>query len=877
MTSKIAKAAMAGAHTAGIYADMTVDGPVIGDLVVNIDRAKNLPNRRTMGKQDPYCAARLGKDAQKTPTDKRGGQTPRWDHELRFTVHDSPDYRQLKVSVFNDDKKTDLIGEAWVSLEDILLRGGGEREGWNSLNFKGRYAGEIWIELTYWDTRPREDKPPTPSSSTPSPLHHERSTEAVGGPRQLKPVKRRPLPADPTSNDSSPIRPTLPEHTQSSPLPYIPPRGSGRLHGPSPHSANTPARHHTQPPPIPPQEEEPLPKSFSQPMLGHYDEPHQRPRDELHFDANPISRDMRLEPRQNGHNVDSRSTYDYTGEPEPIEETIQHLQYSDLELPELPPHTPRNQRPTSQISPRHYSHPDSNSSPAYTLPNYGPSPGATHFPTPERGVPSAPPSMRNDQYMDGHARHETFDEYARHAVYPSVEDDEPPPPPPPVHRTSGMGMSSFDNPHTPQYAPPINTRGVRGSVSASPLAQNFTQLSEDDNFGYSPTEIQVSSRSAPMPSHDQYDQPRRLSDRGDMPVPPQMYGQHAQPYASHDYNMDQQIHRPQPHRGSMGTSPYSTPPNRGRPAPDPRYPSSTDHDDYWSSQSQRSSAPIIKPRAVSSDPRTPQRKSVSPQPPASRDSLSGVPFSPDSYDQLNPNLKNAKSINNHGPKYNTPEGAREAARERDKEDELAKGPIIDHRGNVVDPSDHLPTDTWAPEPERKAPRKSHQINIKFKHSPHGAQASGPRPPRENVRPYSMSAAPATAPAPIQHAYTADDVSTTSSGGRNRLQKKSRVAQAAYSSSPMLPKTSQGQYQTPSPQQQAYPLREHPNYGYGNSPSYQRSSPMGAGVGPPPIPAKVPLGGGQEDWGMDRLGEEIRGIDIGVGSGGRRRGNGRYGG
>ena len=38
------------------------------------------------------------------------------DQELRFTVHDSPDYNRLKVSVFNDDKKTELIGEAFANL-----------------------------------------------------------------------------------------------------------------------------------------------------------------------------------------------------------------------------------------------------------------------------------------------------------------------------------------------------------------------------------------------------------------------------------------------------------------------------------------------------------------------------------------------------------------------------------------------------------------------------------------------------------------------------------------------------------------------------------------------------------------------------------------
>lgn len=66
------------AHTAGIFSDMSADGPEIGTLVLVVDRAKNLPNRKTIGKQDPYCAARLGKEAKKTSTDIRGGQTPRW-------------------------------------------------------------------------------------------------------------------------------------------------------------------------------------------------------------------------------------------------------------------------------------------------------------------------------------------------------------------------------------------------------------------------------------------------------------------------------------------------------------------------------------------------------------------------------------------------------------------------------------------------------------------------------------------------------------------------------------------------------------------------------------------------------------------------------
>jgi hypothetical protein len=79
-------AGLSGGHSAGIFADMSIDGPEIGTLVLIVDRGKNLPNRKAMGKQNCYCAARLGKEARKTETDKRGGQTPRWYVRARYTM-----------------------------------------------------------------------------------------------------------------------------------------------------------------------------------------------------------------------------------------------------------------------------------------------------------------------------------------------------------------------------------------------------------------------------------------------------------------------------------------------------------------------------------------------------------------------------------------------------------------------------------------------------------------------------------------------------------------------------------------------------------------------------------------------------------------------
>ncbi|EHA48189.1 hypothetical protein MGG_01150 [Pyricularia oryzae 70-15] len=204
-------------HTSGIFSDMSIDGPEIGTLVLVVDKAKNLPNRKTIGKQDPYCAARLGKEAKKTATDVRGGQTPKWDQELRFTVHDCPDYNQLKVSVFNDDKKTDLIGETWIDLRDILVVGGGQSDTWHTLNFRSKYAGEIRLEITYYDSRPKPEKPaakPRPVAS-----NNDLSNAAV---QPAAAPKRRPLPTEPPNGPVPTAQPQQPpaiqpDHMQTPP------------------------------------------------------------------------------------------------------------------------------------------------------------------------------------------------------------------------------------------------------------------------------------------------------------------------------------------------------------------------------------------------------------------------------------------------------------------------------------------------------------------------------------------------------------------------------------------------------------------------------------------------------------------------------------
>ncbi|KAK6513459.1 hypothetical protein TWF281_005084 [Arthrobotrys megalospora] len=218
-------------HPAGIFADMATDGPLIGTLIAVVDRAKNLPNLKSIGKQDPYCVLRLGKHVQKTEPDKRGGQTPKWDAELRFPVHDSADYRHLKIVIFTDDKKTELIGECIVSLDDILDRaGGGQSDGWHQCKCRGKYAGDIRVELTFWDQRPRETAPLNVNTRQVTAFEKEdylkRPEKQLAGPRRPGvPARNRELPEKPIPKPSKEeLVPSSPEEEE----PPEPPAASHR-------------------------------------------------------------------------------------------------------------------------------------------------------------------------------------------------------------------------------------------------------------------------------------------------------------------------------------------------------------------------------------------------------------------------------------------------------------------------------------------------------------------------------------------------------------------------------------------------------------------------------------------------------------------------
>lgn len=122
-------------------------------LFLTSDYQNHLPNKRHIGKQDPYCVVCVNGEKRRTKAIKRGGQHPEWDEEIRFTLFedaedelarkanggDSPPPlppkdntppkkirggKNMKLSCFADDpREPDLIGEADVDLTEVLTRG----------------------------------------------------------------------------------------------------------------------------------------------------------------------------------------------------------------------------------------------------------------------------------------------------------------------------------------------------------------------------------------------------------------------------------------------------------------------------------------------------------------------------------------------------------------------------------------------------------------------------------------------------------------------------------------------------------------------------------------------------------------------------------
>ncbi|KAJ7667817.1 hypothetical protein DFH06DRAFT_1183670 [Mycena polygramma] len=158
----------------------------VGTLIVVILKANHLPNKRNIGKQDPYCVVVFNGEKQRTKVVKRGGQHPEWDEEIRFTLFEDDvggtanaqdsgppplppkDGKKnvqggniMKLSCFADDpREPSLIGQADVDLTEALTKG--ETDEWFTLMNREKFAGKVYLELTFYSKEPAPEKKAAP-------------------------------------------------------------------------------------------------------------------------------------------------------------------------------------------------------------------------------------------------------------------------------------------------------------------------------------------------------------------------------------------------------------------------------------------------------------------------------------------------------------------------------------------------------------------------------------------------------------------------------------------------------------------------------------------------------------------------------------------
>lgn len=773
------------------------------------------------------------------------------DQELRFTVHDSPDYYQLKISVFSEDKRTDLIGEAWVGLNDVVVPGGGKADLWQGLNCKGKYAGDLRIELTYYDTRAKPEKAEEILSVA------EELRQQYGS---LQPkVKRRPLPTNPNAPSMTPV--VIPDRA---------PPGRAR-HGPRdlqmPHRAgSTPAETLSYP-------------HSAATLVG------QTP---VHPTAitpgPPAGLELASSPTQ------YYGEYDQNPDPEVYDPHSTGMPQQPDFLPQLPPSSrqrgaqPRFAQRASQ--PQLYQNQHSHPPQPRPLSHIG-LPHSHSAPA----VPAAheddylyendyPETYPNAEYHHSHQRQRRNDvppgweqEFPTHQPY--VEDEMDGPPPPPVHSNSSPAVPHYGSAHGRAYPPVAARLGTTPPTARHAYMPNSSPIQSIEQ-GYSPAQPSYGYRNptrgasfdeyGSSPYQHSYESTPNLTSAHQSPsplgrTPPyrQMPGRHsfAEPNTtpSRPHPLSQQVPRarspnPNPYprrevpeaaqegaqyadyrergraqsansRAASPQPPLQQPQSAGRPAKNTysiQFPvrafESSDASPLSTSQPSSASRPL--PSRASAPP---MRKSVSPRPSMSEGS-SAVPFSPDSFDVHNPQPSNGEGS-----------GVRDAR----------SGPIVGWHGQEIDPSDHLPVDSWAPEPTKKTPTKTYGLGRDRDFGPRTVQGgSAGRTPRDTVINVRLKAQ-SQEPEPT----------------RNRVRKSPIPGRSPSMEPPM--REHENFNPVPNPYEQPNPPFSREFRDGSRSPGgYGGGSPGGYGSAPPSIPPKVPL-----NYDGDALSREISSIDIGT--------------
>ena len=486
---------------------------------------------------------------------------------MRFTVHDSPDYNRLKVSVFNDDKKTELIGEAYANLQSVITPGGGQSDEWLGLNCKGKYAGEIRMEMTYYDTRPKAEKQvPEKRRESAKPEGHGSGHGTVGGAREMAPIKRRPLPNDPTGASPSPVH--TPEHRGlrglragprelGSPRHHQSPTEQSPAHRSqsdtptrrpvaesSPLSSTPPQRpppqtsYSTPPNPRPSSQRMPLPREESFDMSYAAPKPYEvKPIDPLpqhvrHSEPRRTSQDDSRSPRAHpqqhpaepvhSHSapvVPTQHSYEVSAHQQQLQQQqlqIQYLQQQLLQQQQVEPQRIEPQRIEQQrIEPAQQA--PSYGQEQYQDPSYQVAPLRTSRSREYSDEQVSPmnPYYGQQRFIEAPPTHEENSSHRRRsAMQPMVEDEDDMPPPPPMHKRNASTVPQPRRESPEQY----NYEAPEPLSFASRSRDQSREQSRRLSYDTAPQNYESNDYAPRQPGERRYTHPRMPAQPPNRPI-----------------------------------------------------------------------------------------------------------------------------------------------------------------------------------------------------------------------------------------------------------------------------------------------------------------------------------------------------------------------
>lgn len=126
-------------------------------------------NKRAISKQNPFCSVRIAAQSDSTKPIIRGGQTPVWDHEVRFALKQQDSTNVLKLCVFDQvGTSAELIGDTVIQLKPAYSASIQEGyDAWHPIHLNSRYVGEVYLEMTYYPQRRQNSVRQRPSMPQP--------------------------------------------------------------------------------------------------------------------------------------------------------------------------------------------------------------------------------------------------------------------------------------------------------------------------------------------------------------------------------------------------------------------------------------------------------------------------------------------------------------------------------------------------------------------------------------------------------------------------------------------------------------------------------------------------------------------------------------